>query len=235
MKYGVLVYGDQEFFCTLLGSFLREHGFNVVKELVNIWEVIAEIPKSKPDIVLLDARRSRSNGIEDTSIIKGEFPEQKIAILSASKEIVDIIAAIDAGVVGYILKSSLSNEVLSDLYAICRGEVRISHELAGEVIKTWYSQRSRELLKEYSTPLTHREKEILVLLSQGKSNKEIAAQLLLSPNTIKNHILSIFNKLDVHSRAGAVSKWKTLITNERRRFSPEKIPNKGNGQLGSEI
>jgi len=208
----ILVYGDQEFFCHLLGLFLREQGYEVTCELTNIWNTIEVIRKNPPDVVFIDARRSKSNGVEDAAIIKGEFSEQKVIILSASSEVKDVIMALNLGIDGYLLKSSLSKEIILDLEAVCMGEFRVSHELIGIIIKAWRNKNQIPNLSEKPVELTPRESEIMVLISYGKTNKEISEYLLLSTNTIKNHVISIFNKLDVHTRAGAVSKWKNIMT-----------------------
>jgi DNA-binding NarL/FixJ family response regulator len=213
VKKTVLVHGDQNLFCNLLGSFLAKNDYIVIKESTDIWETIEEIRRNPPSVILIDARRSKANGLEDAAIIKGEFPRQKVVILSASSDPEDVVLALDLGIEGYFLKSTVSQELLEDLDAVCKGELRVSHELVGTVVRNMRNRyRGKTDLEEPEnfTKLTPRENEIMVLIAHGKTNKEIASLLLLSPNTVKNHVISILDKLNVHTRTGAVSKWKNM-------------------------
>ncbi|WP_434510810.1 LuxR C-terminal-related transcriptional regulator [Desulfitobacterium sp. AusDCA] len=214
MNRSILVHGDQEFFCHLLGTFLRENGFSVVKESIDIWTTVDIIRKNPPDAVFIDARRSKGNGIEDAMILKGEFSNQKVVLLSASSEPNDVLTALDKGIDGYFLKSSISQEIIEDLEAvISKGEVRVSRELIGIIVQNMRLHKKEDCCVDQEgnpVDLTPRECEILVLLSVGKTNKEIAEKLLISKNTVKNHIVSILNKLNVHTRSSAVYRWKNL-------------------------
>lgn len=213
MKRIILVYGDQELFCHLLGSFLHENGFSISKQSTDIWETIEEIRRNPPHVILIDARRSKSNGLDDATLIKGEFPLQKIVLLSASSEAKDVMAALNLGIDGYLLKSVSPGELLQDLAAVCTGELRVSRELVGLLVRDWRKRKRTggELEEQNSARLTLRENQIMVLMAQGNTNKEIAEKLELSPNTVKNHVISILGKFNVHTRTGAVSKWKNLL------------------------
>lgn len=212
MEKSILVHGDQEFFCQLLGSFFRENGFLVMKESADIWRTIELIRRDPPCVVLIDARRSKTNGIDDALVIKGEFPDQKVVLLSASSETKDVLLALNQGIDGYLLKSAIPKDIVEDLDSVCKGELRVSRSLVGIVVKNLRIRKGDKCETEGNSTvkLTSRESEILVLISNGHTNKEIAEKLLVSLNTVKNHIISIMKKFNVHTRSGAVSKWKSL-------------------------
>lgn len=217
LPYRVLVLSDQSLFCVLLGQFLREHDFIIEGEYTDTWKAVEYIRKSSPDIVLIDARRAKANGLEDASILKGEFPAQKVVILSASDEMEDITSALLLKIDGYLLKNSSVEQIVQDLKDICNNELRISPKLVGVVLKAWHQIQVKEPKKETNTsPLSPRENEILSLIAKGKTNKEIGQQLLISPNTVKNHVDSILTKLNVHSRSEAVYTWIGQLSNRQR-------------------
>jgi two-component system NarL family response regulator len=210
MKEQIVVTGDQLLICALLGNFLSQHDFVVAGSYIKIQETLAHISRDPPDAVIVDARRSTQNGAEQVLMIKNEFPDQKIIILASSQEAKDLIFMLKNKINGYLLKSTPPNQLVQDVIAVCKGETRIAPELMGIVVDFVRNDNDMDRVSEGA--LTMREKEIMHLIAQGNTNKEIAEQLFISPNTVKNHVKSILSKLSLHSRTQAVSYWSGLVS-----------------------
>lgn len=114
---------------------------------------------------------------------------------------------------GYLLKNSPPSQLIQDITAVCRGETRISPELVGTVVN--FVRNNDDFNTHSVDSLTMREKEILHFIAQGKTNKEIASELSISTNTVKNHVKSILSKLSIHSRVQAVSYWSNLLSRNK--------------------
>ncbi len=150
--------------------------------------------KMHPDIVLLDIRMPQVGGIAAIRALRNEFPDARILVLSSYANEEEIFLAMQAGARGYILKDSGRDEILVGIRSVCEGKTWLPLAIADRL-----ANRNPELR------LTDREIEILGLLVKGLMNKEMAAILSLSENTIKTHMKSVFTKLEVSDRAEAVS------------------------------
>lgn len=148
----------------------------------------------RPNIVLMDLGLSGINGLEATSVIRREFPNAKIIILSTSDGDEDIYRALDAGAQAYLLKESPDKDLIDVIRAVDLGQRRISGPVADRLAK--HLPRVR---------LSERETEILRLIAQGLRNKEVGAQLKIAEDTVKAHIRNIFDKLNVNDRTLAVT------------------------------
>jgi two-component system, NarL family, response regulator LiaR len=169
-------------------------------------EVIKLCEKEAPDVILLDVRMPNMNGVEATKIVKKRWPRVHIVMLTTFKDSDQIKDALLAGAEGYLLKSTPADGIVERIRAIGKGAV----VLDTEVLKNLYSinpQFSADM--EYRDILTQREIEILYLVAQGHSNKEIADSIHLSEGTVRNFISSLLSKLELRDRTQlAVYYWR---------------------------
>ena len=183
-----------------------EPGFTVVGEAADGRQAIELVPRAKPDIVLMDVRMPRRGGIDACTMIKDAVPSAKIIMLTISDEEADLYDAIKAGAMGYLLKEISIEEVASAIRAVHGGQSLISPSMASKLLNEFASMIKRgDERQQVPTPrLTDREMEVLKLVAKGLNNRDIAKQLFISENTVKNHIRNILEKLQLHSRMEAV-------------------------------
>jgi DNA-binding NarL/FixJ family response regulator len=203
----VLIADDQALFRRGLWVVLgTENGIKVVAEAENGEEAVAMAQELAPDVVLMDVRMPRINGIEAARQISMDVPTTKILMLTVSDEEDDLYEAIKAGANGYLLKEISVEEVAEAIRAVVQGQSLISPSMASKLLNEFNSlARKAEERQQYPAPaLTSRELEVLKLVARGMSNREIADQLYISENTVKNHVRNILEKLHLHSRMEAV-------------------------------
>jgi two-component system, NarL family, nitrate/nitrite response regulator NarL len=177
--------------------------FSIVGQVTNGKEAIEFCEKLLPDILLIDINMPLLNGLEATKIIKGKFPYIKVIILSVSDHIEDLFTAIQYGAQGYLLKNMDPDDWLQYLRSIVEGSNTAAKDLAGKLL---YQFRERDLQNAPSiSSLTPREKEILLLVSKGLTNKQMAEQLFISENTVKNHMKNLLEKLNLENRVQLAS------------------------------
>ena len=196
----LLVVDDHEVVRRGLTDFLDRHGqFEVVAEAGTCAEAIAQVRRFVPDLVLMDVRLPDASGIEACRMVRDEFPAMPVVFLTSSPDDADVFGAIVAGARGYVLKQTRSAELVRTLEAVGRGESLLDPSVTGMVL-----ERIREIAngsdKDHANDLTARELEILPLIAEGKTNKEIAAAVFLSAKTIKNNVSSILAKLALDRR-----------------------------------
>lgn len=157
----------------------------------------------KPDVVLMDIQMPELNGVEATSIIKKDFPDIKIIVLTTFNDDQYIYDALKNGASGYLLKDTSPSEIAKAVRTVYNGGALIQSEVAVKVIDK-FSQLANKTVDKNIDPkvelLTEREIEILRLIAEGKNNKEIADELFLSQGTVKNHITRTLIKLDLRDR-----------------------------------
>ena len=203
----VLIADDQALFrrglYVVLGT---EDGIEVVGEAENGEEAVAKSEELAPDVVLMDVRMPKVNGIDAARTIRGIAPTTKILMLTVSDEEDDLYEAIKAGATGYLLKEISIEEVASAIRAVHGGQSLISPSMASKLLTEFASMIKRtDDRQQVPTPrLTDREMEVLKLVAKGLNNRDIAKQLFISENTVKNHIRNILEKLQLHSRMEAV-------------------------------
>lgn len=173
---------------------------SVIEEAANGEECIDKVVRYNPDVLLLDINMPKMNGIEVLENIRDRGLNQKVIILTVHNEVEYMLKAMDLGVNGYILKDSCSREIKQAIYSVIKGEVFIQKELV-PVLNS--KLLKRDIDKEKIKSLTNRELEILKLVSYGKSNKDLASDLNISERTVKNHLSSLFKKIDVEDRTQA--------------------------------
>ncbi|MEX2293789.1 MAG: response regulator transcription factor [Acidimicrobiales bacterium] len=183
-----------------------EEGIEVVGEAEDGEDAIAKVEDMAPDVVLMDIRMPRVSGIEATRAIAERVPAAKILMLTVSDEEEDLYEAIKAGATGYLLKEISIEEVATAIRAVVGGQSLISPSMASKLLTEFTSlTKKAEDRQSVSTPrLTDRELEVLKLVAEGMSNREIAGELFISENTVKNHVRNILEKLHLHSRMEAV-------------------------------
>jgi two-component system NarL family response regulator len=184
----------------------QEDDIEVVGEAADGAEAITMAVDAAPDIVLMDVRMPRRGGIDATSTIKQTVPSAKIVMLTISDEEVDLYDAIKAGAMGYLLKEISIDEVATAIRAVHGGQSLISPSMASKLLTEFASMiKKTDDRPQIPTPkLTEREMEVLRLVAKGMANRDIAKQLYISENTVKNHIRNILEKLQLHSRMEAV-------------------------------
>jgi DNA-binding NarL/FixJ family response regulator len=203
----VLIVDDHALFRRGLQMVLRqEPDVEVVGEAADGQEAVQKAQELMPDVILMDVRMPRRSGIEATRQIKELLPHVKILMLTISDEEADLFDAIKAGASGYLLKEISIEEVAEAVRSVWGGQSRISPSMAAKLL-TEFAAMSRRAEERQPVPpprLTEREMEVLRLVAQGLNNRDIAKELFISENTVKNHIRNILEKLHLHSRMEAV-------------------------------
>jgi DNA-binding NarL/FixJ family response regulator len=203
----VLVVDDHALFRRGLQMVLeQEDDIEVVGEASDGAEAVVKATDSTPDIVLMDVRMPRRGGIEACTAIKDAVPSAKIIMLTISDEEADLYEAIKAGAMGYLLKEISIDEVAVAVRAVHGGQSLISPSMAAKLLTEFAAMvKKGDERQQVPTPrLTDREMEVLKLVARGLNNRDIAKELFISDNTVKNHIRNILEKLQLHSRMEAV-------------------------------
>jgi len=202
----VLVADDHVLFRRGLEMVLQqEGGIDVVGEAGDGVEAVKRAVELLPDVILMDVRMPRSNGIEACLSIKELVPSSKILMLTISDEENDLFEAIRAGANGYLLKDVPGEEIAAGIRAVHNGQSLISPSMASKLLLEFaqISRRGAEAPNPHTPQLTGREVEVLRLVARGLVNREIGSQLFISENTVKNHVRNILEKLQLHTRMEA--------------------------------
>jgi DNA-binding NarL/FixJ family response regulator len=187
---------------------VTEPDIEVVGQAGDGAEAVQRAGESLPDVVLMDVRMPRSSGIEACRAIKDVAPSARIIILTMSDEEEDLFDAIKAGASGYLLKDIPLDQVAEAVRSVHGGQSLISPSMAGKLLTEFASLTKRETEeppRDVPAPkLTDREMQVLRLVARGMNNRDIAKELFISDNTVKNHVRNILEKLQIHSRMEAV-------------------------------
>ena len=168
----------------------------------------------RPQIVLMDVELPGEGGIELTRALHEKHPEIRVVMLTAFSDSERVFAALKAGAAGYLLKNVAPDEIRATVERAAAGEPMLSGEIAGRVLREFEREEERD--REQLADLTAREEEILKLLATGESNREIGRRLFISEQTVKNHVASIFRKLQVNDRTKAALLAVKLGLGEKR-------------------
>jgi len=202
----VLIADDHALFRRGLEMVLRMEGdIEVVGEAADGIEATDRVEQLLPDVVLMDVRMPKRNGIEACLSIKELVPSTKIVMLTISDEENDLFEAIRAGANGYLLKDIPGEEIAAGVRAVHQGQSLISPSLASALLAEFAQLRRREeqAPNPHVPTLTDREVEVLKLVARGLVNREIGKVLFISENTVKNHVRNILEKLQLHTRMDA--------------------------------
>lgn len=201
----LLIVDDQPLFRVGIGSALEAAAFEVVGEATNADDAVQKAEELQPDVVLLDILMPGGSGLEVVGDIMSVSPKSKVMLLTASESEEDLLIGVKAGARGYMTKDTPLPELISAIDAVDEGGAALSPQMAGKLLDvTNQLLRHEELLSARKPQLTGREIEVLELVAQGNTSREIGAALFISENTVKNHIRNILDKLGLHSRNEAV-------------------------------
>ncbi|MDX1688889.1 MAG: response regulator transcription factor [Candidatus Promineifilaceae bacterium] len=199
-KIRVMVVDDhlvvREGLITLLETF---PDFKLVGEASSGKEAIRLCEQLEPDVILMDLVMPDLSGVEATRTIRQRFPDSQVLAVTSFKETEMVRGVLEAGAIGYLLKTVSAEELAEAIRSAHRGELTVAADASSIVLEAITSPPAP------GRDLTERELEVLELLVQGLSNSEIAARLGVSPNTVKNHLRSIYSKLDVSTRTAATT------------------------------
>jgi DNA-binding NarL/FixJ family response regulator len=197
---------DQELFRRGLIMLLSvEDGIDVVGEASDGVAATELAATAVPDVVLMDVRMPKRSGIEACITIKDAAPSAKILMLTVSEEEADLYEAVKNGASGYLLKDASIDEVAQAVALVADGQSLISPSMATKLLDEFKQMSVIGRRQDVAAPrLTDRELEVLRLVARGLNNRDIAKDLFISENTVKNHVRNILEKLQLHSRMEAV-------------------------------
>jgi two-component system, NarL family, response regulator DevR len=204
-KQRIVLVDDHEVVRLGLKSLLERHPqFDVVGEAGSAREAVEQVAALKPEVVLMDIRLPGTSGIEACEEIVSKFPGTRVIMLTSYADDEMLFSAIRAGASGYLLKQIGSDDLVKALEAVSRGEALLDPAVTQRVF-----QEVRRAVKEEEASafahLSQQEKHVLLLVSEGKTNREIAKSLFLGEGTVRNYVSSILSKLGVNNRAEAAA------------------------------
>ncbi len=182
----------------------RREEFHVVAEAGTVAEAIEAARRFRPDLVVMDVRLPDGSGVEACREIRAEFPDTRVVMLTSYPDEDAVLSAIIAGASGYLLKQVRARDLVAALEAVGRGESLLDPAVTGRVLERIRRIATADQPDELAQ-LTSQEQKILLLVAEGKTNKEIAADVFLSDKTVKNYVSSILGKLNLERRAQAAA------------------------------
>ncbi|MBN1368684.1 MAG: response regulator transcription factor [Dehalococcoidaceae bacterium] len=197
----VLIVDDHALFRSGLASLLEANDIEVVGEASSGLEAVEKARQLIPDIILMDVKMNDFSGIQATRLIKTEIPSIKIVMVTAFDDDEDLFEAMKSGASGYILKNIKAEEFIKLLSSVNDGDVAVSPWIADKIVKELFRKPGRLEKSGPEEDLTQKEVRVLKLVAGGSANKEIAASLKISENTVKYHLRNIMEKLHFKNRA----------------------------------
>ncbi len=198
----VLLVDDHDLFRRGLRTLLETEGVDVIGEADTGRDALAQISVLAPDVVVMDLNMPGISGAEATAQMSMTAPTTRVLVLSASNQDADVMDAIMAGACGYLLKDSSIHDLVTGIRAAANGESLISPAIASKVLGRLRAA-SPAAREEAAAGLSDREMQVLRLIANGNDNAQIAAELHISPKTVKNHISNILMKLQIENRIQA--------------------------------
>lgn len=199
MAHRVLLADDHVIVRDGLKSVLLREGFEIAAEVSDGREAVELTRAMRPDLAVLDVAMPLLNGIDAAREINGISPNTKTILLTMYKESQFVIEALRAGVKGYVLKTQAAGDLVNAIRAALAGETYLSPGISDRIVQAALSRDAPAL-----DPLTQREREVLQLIAEGRTNKEISQQLGMSVKTAESHRRNLMTKLDIHETAGLV-------------------------------
>jgi DNA-binding NarL/FixJ family response regulator len=204
-KQRIILVDDHEVVRLGLKSLLDRHPqFDVVGEANSARDALEQVAALEPDVVVMDIRLPGTSGIEACEQIVDKYPNIKVIMLTSYAEDEMLFSAIRAGASGYVLKQIASEELIKAIEAVGRGEALLDPAVTQRV----FQEVRRAVKEEEASAFSHlsqQEKHVLLLVSEGKTNREIAKNLFLGEGTVRNYVSSILSKLGVNNRAEAAA------------------------------
>jgi len=199
MAVRVLIADDHEMFRQGLRVVLEEEGFQFVAEASDGRQAVQLCAQHHPEVAILDVAMPVLNGIYAAREIIKANSRTKVVLLTQHTEDQMVLESLRAGVTGYVLKTRATSELVQALRAVCRGEMYLTQSISHTVVEAFLR---KDGLPE--RPLSDRERQVLQLVAEGKTTKEIASMLGISVNTAESHRTNLMEKLDIHDTAGLV-------------------------------
>jgi DNA-binding NarL/FixJ family response regulator len=204
--FRLLVVDDHEVVRQGLVALLeRRESFQVVAEAGTVAEALEQARRHRPDIVIMDVRLPDGSGIEACRAIRAELPETRVVMLTSYPDEEAVLSAIVAGASGYLLKQIRGRDLVSALETVGRGESLLDPAVTERVLERIRRIATGTSENDEIAQLTSQERKILLLVAEGKTNKEIAGEIFLSDKTVKNYVSSILAKLNLERRAQAAA------------------------------
>ena len=201
----VLVVDDAPLFRTGLRAALTQANFDVVGEAEDAPSAVIEAERLQPDIIVLDVLMPGQSGLEVVDKLLAAAPDTRVVLLTVSESEEDLLTAIKAGASGYVIKDTPFPVLATAIVDVVENGAVVSPRMASKLFTVVQQMlRHRDLTASRKPTLTGREIEVLQLVAQGYTSREIGEQLFISENTVKNHVRNILDKLGLHSRNEAV-------------------------------
>src|SRR6202166_1431903 len=199
MRTRVLLADDHSLIRQALRALLEKQGFQVVSEASDGQEALRSVEKTQPEVAILDISMPVLNGVDAARELVKSSPKTRVILLTQHDEEQYVTEALRAGVRGYVLKSQAGSDLIHAIKEVCRGSVYLSPKISRAVVDAYLS-------KSYvaEDPLSGRERQVLQLVGEGKSTKDIATHLGISVKTAQSHRARLMKKLDIHETASLV-------------------------------
>ncbi|HET7107898.1 MAG TPA: response regulator transcription factor [Candidatus Acidoferrum sp.] len=199
MPIRILLADDHALIRQGLRALLEKQGYQVVSEASNGQEALRSVVETNPDVAIVDISMPVLNGVDTARELKKTSPKTKVILLTQHDEEQYVTESLRAGVKGYVLKNQAGSDLIHAIQEVCRGSVYLSPKISRAVVDAY-------LAKSYvaTNPLSGRERQVLQLVGEGKSTKDIATQLGISVKTAESHRARLMKKLDIHETASLV-------------------------------
>jgi DNA-binding NarL/FixJ family response regulator len=199
----VVIVEDHPLFRRGIRELLTDQGIDVIGEAGNGELALSIIPRLRPDVTLMDLSMPGIDGVETTRRLRAAMPDAQVLVMTASSEEADVLDAIMAGAVGYLLKESPVDEILSAIRSAAQGHSAVTPEVATVLMRRLREHEGRPNDEGLLDALSERERQVLRLLASGRDNQSIASELLVGLGTVKSHVASVLEKLGVDNRVQA--------------------------------
>jgi DNA-binding NarL/FixJ family response regulator len=199
----VLLVDDHELFRSGLRELLEEHGFTVVDEAPDGETAVRLAAEIGPDVAVMDLNMPGISGVEATRRIREATPGTRVIMLTVSPDEADVSAAVLAGASGYLMKDAEPDQIVAGVRAAAAGEALLSPRIAGDLLESLRRDHADARGTSGAPSLTERERQVLRLMAAGKENPEIAEELFITVETVKNHVSNILAKFEVDNRLQA--------------------------------
>lgn len=198
----VLLVDDHALFRKGIASLLSElEELEIIGEASNGRDGVLQAKKLKPDIIIMDVEMQEMSGVEAVKHIKEALPDCKVVMLTISDDDDDLFKSIKNGAQGYLLKDMDPDDLIKEIKGLLKGEAALSKNIASRILREFNNlSKKQKDIDHQKFNLTDREVEVLFQVAQGITNKEIAANLAITENTVKNHLCNIMEKLHLENR-----------------------------------